>query len=374
MTCCGGLALEAEFGFSLIFTIIVDTDHMLSTRQTHESRNVALSSGTFHDGEVLCLVSPTQIFKITFTSSELLPKTSSLFSQFIQTAGPISKTIIRYPRVLVPNEHIRLPGRHLLNMPESSGSSFASSVSIFNEEDQRSPDKSQGILRICPHQELSWERFHRIANLLNTKTADDVDVMTKVSTHRGLAETMRKILTIHPLTCPTGHYRTHNDMRECYIRIGEVGVNVLGSGFFSYEASEAPGTPGSLVLNVFWSVQTATIGQKHRQSKEKLGERLEKTGVWLCPHNKLSDPLMIERSWELLHPSDDPVDRYEAKQSGDTWDWCKKCHTGVNVEYVKSRRMPSIYYFAKRYLGEGQAPNDPKWRRQCRLPSSSRET
>ena len=279
-------------------------------------------------------------------------------------------------------------------MSSARGSVTSSNVLLLDGEGEAAPDRSQGVVQICPHQELTWERFHSIANLPNSKTAKDMEealtklskqqskdvgALTKLSEHHGLAKKLREInakLHITP-SSPSGHYiKVNKNLRGCSVKTSEHGVHIVGTAIFTHETSETTEQPEGFVLNTVWTLQTAPaarVGRNHKSSKEKLVERLEKSGIWLCPHNKLSDHLMVERSWEHMHPSETPAAAHEAEQDGDVWDWCKKCQTEVNVVYVKHWRVPTICYSSRRYLGEGQSPNDPIWRQQCGLPTSERE-
>ena len=273
-------------------------------------------------------------------------------------------------------------------MSSTRGSVTSSNVLLLDGEDEAAPDRSQGVIQICPHQELTWERFHNIANLPNSKTvidteealiklsknqAKDVGALTKLSEHHGLAKKLREInaklhLTPSP---PSGHYIKAKNLRGCSVKTSEIGVHVLGTAIFTYDSEEMEQS-GGFVLNTIWTLETARI-RGPQSSKEKLAKRLEKTGIWLCSHTRLSDPLMVQRSWERLHPSENAVAIHEADQDDGVQDWCKTCQTEVTVMYIKDWRMPAICFWSKRYLGEGQSPNDPKWQQQCGLPTSERE-
>ena len=100
----------------------------------------------------------------------------------------------------------------------------------MNEKEETAPDISKGLIRICPHQTLSWERFHRIANLPDIKTADGFEALTKLPKNHAVIDTMRswfaQAFAVMRLFGPAGHDVHSKNARECYLS-KELGTHFL---------------------------------------------------------------------------------------------------------------------------------------------------
>ena len=245
-------------------------------------------------------------------------------------------------------------------------------LSVMNEQEEAAPDISKGLIRICPHQTLSWERFHRIANLPDIKTAESFEALTKLPRNHAVIDTMRswfaKVTSTMHLFGPPGHDVIERNERQCYIT-KDFGVHFLLTNSIQYTESYESARTEEFVMFLDWIFAFGTVNIL-RRSKHRLAKRLEAPNIWLCAHTRINDPWLVDRAWSLVHPGDDPVDQYEAKKAGDSWTQCQNCRTMIHIEYKSDWRMPSFTIMARRYLGQGQSPDDPDWRGQCGLPSS----
>ncbi|KAL6716577.1 hypothetical protein ACLMJK_006144 [Lecanora helva] len=268
-----------------------------------------------------------------------------------------------------------------MNKSLPSSSSIASTSTYHSAlEYQDASDHQQGSLRICPHQQLSWERFHRIANLGNIKDGQFLEALTKLPEHYHHSWLLREIGAIGTkllnFKTKEEHYRLF-EARHCHIKDVEKNVSFLGDAMIQYDAPRTRGAPGEFILVVSWLFMFERVFLRREPSKQTLATRLNKSGIRICSHLKLSHHDVLEASWKLIqsywklgHPSEDPVDNYEAKAAKDKLQSDVKCHhckTILRVDYFPRYAKPSLRLMILRFLGEGKSAKDPTWRAQCGL-------
>ncbi|KAL6716575.1 hypothetical protein ACLMJK_006142 [Lecanora helva] len=253
-------------------------------------------------------------------------------------------------------------GFHLHSIPSSS-STFDS---IMNEEESTSDPHVQ----ICQHQVLSYEKFHKIANLPNIRQLNWLEAFAHLPQHRDAAKIFR-VIGMKLFGDGTDQDQVRRfQIRRCPVKSDEEGVYFLGDARFVYDAPNEHGQSGGFVLFVRWYLSLSRFLLKSMDSKKTLTKRLDRSGIKLCSHMRLSDPKVVEASWKILHPSKDPAEKYEAKVAKQNNDFnveCKHCESGTEIKYERSWTLPTLCFETSRFLGEGQSAKDPAWRAQCGL-------
>ena len=217
-----------------------------------------------------------------------------------------------------------------------------------NKTTDPGPSLAEPCVKICPHENLSFERLQRILNLEGFQSSNrGIDAI-------GATKEMHHTKSIGSWTswtcCPNGastdpegtfnlKYNRHHSIRNGWKTVG-------------------------LELRATWKMGYHGSGITQTNIDEFL-KKLE--NVTLCPHKKLDDPWIRQRIHRNALPkvSSDPVDQWEAKQSsnpvyGKEKQDCDHCGahfvvSGWSILEVKVRRC----------LGQGVSADDPAWLAQC---------
>ncbi|KAL6716574.1 hypothetical protein ACLMJK_006141 [Lecanora helva] len=251
-------------------------------------------------------------------------------------------------------------------MGDQHGSPSSSTYSsIIDEKYECASNTSKGLVRICAHQTLSWDRFHQIVNLPNIKDVDHLEALTKQTKYHGLWEAIREgKAKMNPWlgTFPTGHYYLRSGkIGHCYIS-KETGIHFGSDASYYYVHPKTPGAAGDFVLSIHQTYQVTKGLLKLPHTKERMKRRLAESRIQFCEHMGIGDPWVLEISWKLLHPSDDPCERHVAEQNEK---WCDHCQTVVHVHFGNQVIHEMFSCFIDRFLGEGKSPDDPSWVQQC---------
>lgn len=234
--------------------------------------------------------------------------------------------------------------------------SDASNTALHHEKGS-APNSSTGVVQVCPHESLSFDRLATIANLPNIKTNG------------------KKIDALRP--DPAQHHRGHDkDTKEPQDSCKPLGYKVdsyIGSlkGFGTYSWKKdvlgvSPAAPG-IVLSFHWEMRCLEPSKVNCNSLGELQAMFEKTEIQLCPHKKMSDIEIVNIIYTIVNPNGkpaDPIDRYLAKEVGHD---CGLCGTKIKIYKRKDGKDKTCRVDTKRYLGQGVDTCDGKWLAQCEM-------
>ena len=223
----------------------------------------------------------------------------------------------------------------------------------------RSGSKSlpaEQCVQLCPHEFLSFDRLQRILALPNFKQSNE-----------GIDALGSRYIEQH-VHAPLDPFRSC-EPKESRGRVFSSGV-VLRFLAESTKYGYRQKTPGmelraSYVLDLFWLKDS----NNSKTFRQELKKNLEDSGIFLCPHRRMSDKWVIERVCLALRPKDthiDPIDEWLVKEDlkrnlGPNRDICSEC-----IATLRIRGRPDLLLIdVVRFLGEGKDPNDPIWLAQC---------
>lgn len=130
--------------------------------------------------------------------------------------------------------------------------------------------------------------------------------------------------------------------------------------------------PG-LQLEATWMLRFDTFigGPK---DKDSLRSCLNKMKVWLCPHKAISDPWVLEMTYNVTRPTIhkgqcqmmDPIEKWEALTEANKEVRAFKQACGHCATTIKIRGRGSYASIcATRFLGKCDSAEDPIWLAQC---------
>ena len=241
---------------------------------------------------------------------------------------------------------------HELPPPYSPGHT---SPGLHKEKSQATQD-SDGVVQICPHETLSFDRIQRLTNLPNFKlNGKKIDALTPTSEH---------------------HHRGHDkDTKEAQDSCKPLGYNISTAsgysdivaslkGFGTYVWKSSGPVPG-ILLSFHWEMRCLDSGKVKCDSPTELQAFLKKTKIQLCPHKNISDIDVVNGIYGIVNPLGkpiDPIDRYMAKEVG--YD-CERCGTRIKVYKRKNGSERTCRVDTKRFLGKAEAKEDSVWLAQC---------
>ena len=208
-------------------------------------------------------------------------------------------------------------------------------------------ENADRYVRTCPHQTLSFARFHEITTLPNIRTANHLDAMTKVSTH-------------HHDDLPK------NNIRLCRTKPASATNIPPSSHAFFINVSSSPLGPGP-GLSLKMNSQMGFPPGRDSTSKIKISKVLEEAKMWLCPHVKLNDSWIVDAIYGLFYPRErfnDPIEQDRAEQEGSDGNTitCAHCDTVLVAENLTSTmrdRLLRCRIKSTRFLGSGDSVDDP---------------
>lgn len=251
-----------------------------------------------------------------------------------------------------PNISRNFAESHELPPPYSPGHI---SPSLQKEKSQATQDLA-GVVQICPHETLSFERLQRITNLPNFKqNGKKIDALTPTSEHHH-----------------RGHDKDTNEAQDSCKPLGYDVSNTSGyadfmaslKGFGTYIWKSSGPVPG-ILLSFHWEMRCVDTTKVKCRSPNELQAFLEKTEIQLCAHKKISDMDVVNGIYGIVNPLGkpvDPIDRYMTKEVG--YD-CEKCGTRIKVYKRKNGSERTCRVDTKRFLGKAEQNEDPVWRAQC---------
>ncbi|KAL6716576.1 hypothetical protein ACLMJK_006143 [Lecanora helva] len=245
-------------------------------------------------------------------------------------------------------------------MPDKQASSLSTGSSsylryttkcddILKEKDDAS-DNQLGVIRLCPHQKLSYDKFRKIAKLMETKKIDEFEALVKIPEHR---ESAKMLMHLCSAVLKYAEEYHADDIRRCSMKHGETGVKFVTQAQVLRWAGGSPGLPVDFVLYFI-----REFGLPKTLLKEMEPATLTKLlkDVSLCQHMKLGDPKIAEPSWSALHP--DRHAKTPRQSDGLTAD-CDQCRTKTKIEFDKSGETPCLTFTTRRMLEGGDWAFDP---------------
>lgn len=259
----------------------------------------------------------------------------------------------RFPFGLSNEGKIAVPGATAATnktYPENAIAASHLIDELDNKVTSSGPHPDDNFLRICPHENLSFERLQRIVNLPKFKSSNKtIDAIGGTQAKEHI-----QIFDFDDRTCCPieGHLFEAKGVFKLKYR----------SKHHVLRVSSVVG----LELHVTW-----TLGYyKDGATREDIEQYLEKLQeVPLCSHKSMNDPWIIDTMYMIAHPpevSSDPIDQWQkpriSEPSIERDQDCQLCRTHIKLSGVAGRR-PKVE--VTRILGAGVSKDDLVWRAQC---------
>lgn len=237
-------------------------------------------------------------------------------------------------------------------------------LSAKDRQKDRIPSESKPYVRLCPHQTLSFEKFHHITQLKDISTAAPLELFTLQSpAHRNAAQT------------PTTRERLCFTAKTPGTKVTSLPI---GRATISYRSHRGPstssphdrGTVSGFAIHTRWQFQFLLSG-KETKSKPNFAAFLRKSKVWLCPHYRIADAWIIDYIFAQLRRNecfDDPIEQYEADRHDCVNNRkCDQCDTAfwLTQEKLPGTELERCWVSATRFLGNGEDEGDSFWVEQC---------
>lgn len=208
--------------------------------------------------------------------------------------------------------------------------------------------KSDPCVQICPHETLSYDRLQRILALPNFK-----EEQFHHKTLNALTATSNP--SAHPINLTDTRICGPPSTAGCF-------THLQGKLFYQY------GDFRRLYLHSEWTFAYTSDYGRENNSEDTFRRFLDNTGVWLCAHRKLSDPLVVKAVYGRLMPAsvNDPIDHYVVQD--EMHKECERCPTGFATEYRKEKHERLCTIKTMRLVWNGLDANDTTfWLAQCGL-------
>ena len=239
--------------------------------------------------------------------------------------------------------------RATLTPAETPTAAFSQLQTAAGTTESHLPAPPDPRVQICPHETLSFDRLQRILALPNFK-----DVF--------LNKTL-DALTANCTPSQQHDFSPGSYTRTCRLPQAEGSCYTSPQGTFVYHYDH---NQRGLSLHSNWTFTHTPSAVD--DSYGTLRRFLDHTGVWLCPHRRLGDPVVAEALHGRLHPDQvmDPVEQYEVQAR--SRDNCEACETGFEMDYGPGRlggHQRVVTVSTARFVGGAEAVDDPVWRAQC---------
>ena len=251
-------------------------------------------------------------------------------------------------------------------MDAGVGASYSSSQSDSRGTEE-GPSTARTSLRLCPHEDLTFERLKSIKGMLYEeylKNGMEIIRNTKEERHEKVQDPDEK--------WPCKIWACHAD-NEGRLSTGifKLKLSSKPHKFFGHKRDPVIG----LELRIWWELRVYCASGN---SRDQINQFLQMCDmIQLCPHMMMDHPWIQKTVYNFRRVRDVPepssMDQYmqythkskppppQPPQAHD----CNRCKTHVEVSYKPSKHFDVVYVRITRHLGEGVEENDPTWLAQC---------
>ncbi len=247
------------------------------------------------------------------------------------------------------SENKKDSGYHHTDLPNNSDPpAYAENDKPEGKATTYVPQQHGTHVQICPHERLSFELFQRIQDLLRKEgdnRLDALSAMPKQHNDMGIVQSFEPRWSLDPSNFHSYQIcRPNAPTREPPCVQGQAAYMSIQNG---------------LELRSFWKIDFSHH-HHNREAFRKIQDLLEPFHVWLCPHRRLHDGIVITKIVAMLDPSardPDPVRRFEKDIE---LRQCQSCQS--KFEFKMEGKTCSVK--VTREI-RGKTSEDASWLRQC---------
>lgn len=245
----------------------------------------------------------------------------------------------------------RAPGATDKTYPEDAVAASHLINRSEKKETDLGPHAVHTFVRVCPHENLSFERLQTILKLPGFKSSKEdinaIGAMDEIQQH------------------------SKSGARVCF-PIDGFPQRPAGTFKLKYNSKHKRGWTGPVIgleLHATWTLDSYKPSTTRNDIQASL-QKLE--NVPLCPHRTMNDPWILEMIYKIAHPHEEPSDPIDewgkppssisdfAERSQD----CDRCKTPITITVCKGG-LDGPQVKVIRRLGPGSSENDPDWLAQC---------
>ena len=207
-------------------------------------------------------------------------------------------------------------------------------------------------VQVCPHEELSFERFRRIQGLLHKGEGKRLDALTAMPTHHAGTQKVRSFedgfssppqWDVYQICKPDTHTSEPTFIQG---QAAYMGIN------------------GGLELLSIWRIEF-TDRKFSREAFKEIQNLLQQFHVWLCPHRSLHDETVVTKLVSMVAPEfrePDPLKRFEKNEQ------LRRCRSCESMFEFRKDVIDIQFFVTVTVTREirGENTDAPSWLRHCR--------
>ena len=225
------------------------------------------------------------------------------------------------------------------------------------------PSTVRTSLKVCQHENLTFERLQFIKGILYKKHLEEIDIIKNTEEEQHFQELVMR----DNWPCKIWACRAN----DC-LTVGTFEMKLSSKPHTFFGHSRGPVI--ELELHVHWTLHLRQAISHN--TPDKVHYYLQKFDkVPLCPHRMMNDPWIQETVSNFrTAPKLSSIDQYMQNthkstpspvQNSPAFD-CDHCKTHVKVSYdLHQGIVDEVFVEITRHLGEGVLENDPAWLAQC---------
>ena len=208
------------------------------------------------------------------------------------------------------------------------------------------PQQQENHVQVCPHERLPFELFKRIQDLLRDEEDVKLDALSakpKCHNAMGCVRSFESAYSVDP--SEFGFYqicRPNAPTPELACVQGQAAYGSIRDG---------------LALLSIWKID---FSHHQHNCETKIQDLLEPFHVWLCPHRRLHDGIIVSKLVSMVDPwarDPDPVRRLEKDKE------LRQCQSCQSMFKFQMEGKTCSVRVTRRVMGK--TPEDASWLRQC---------
>ena len=206
-------------------------------------------------------------------------------------------------------------------------------------------------VQVCPHEELSFERFRRIQGLLHKGEGKRLDALTAMPTHHAGTQGVHLFVSRS-----TG--QSQGDVYQICRPDKHASEPALVQGQAAYM-----GINGGLELLSIWTIDFSNR-QFNQAAFTQIQNLLQPFDVWLCPHRSLHGEAVVTKLVSIVAPEfrdPDPLRRFEKNERLRR---CRCCESMFEFQ-MEGYHFKTCTVTVTREI-KGDNTDDASWLRHCR--------